>query len=303
MPAWLQFVRPMPRHPELEAALQHAPDDPLPRQVYADWLVEQGDAFGQLLTLELADEPSTEATRQQLRANELGQALARFRHGLAVGAFEFEWSGGFVRTLHLRRQPLSSRDVSAPGLLALLDDLLPARCFVCLRKLVIVLGRWDATVPEVVARLRALRKPELLEELNLGPARSGENTTELLRDVFPRLAKAASLHRPDRGAGLELVSLGGAPCPTMRDGDVFPLAPTGPTTLGRDSAADIVVQHEGINRRNFGIHRKNGQWLFSHFGGTNSIELNGVPTYAHDVPLAEGDLISPVPGVVLRFHT
>lgn len=40
---------------DLLAAIAAAPDDPAPREVYADWLLSQNDERGELLALELAD--------------------------------------------------------------------------------------------------------------------------------------------------------------------------------------------------------------------------------------------------------
>lgn len=46
-----------PKNPALEQQIVEAPDDPLPRQVYGDWLQSIGDKAGEWVALALADAP------------------------------------------------------------------------------------------------------------------------------------------------------------------------------------------------------------------------------------------------------
>ena len=55
-------VEAAPGHPELEAAIADAPNDPAPRLVYADWLMAQDASLGRLITLEAAHHASGDDT-------------------------------------------------------------------------------------------------------------------------------------------------------------------------------------------------------------------------------------------------
>jgi uncharacterized protein (TIGR02996 family) len=67
----------------LRAAIEAAPHDEAARQVYADWLLEQGDRRGELLTMQLAmhRDPFWAAPRLERRERTLRYSIARQRDG------------------------------------------------------------------------------------------------------------------------------------------------------------------------------------------------------------------------------
>src|SRR5688572_21891418 len=61
-----------PRNAELYAAVLANPDDDAPRLVYADWLTERGDPWGELIAVQIArghaDTPALQARERELLA-------------------------------------------------------------------------------------------------------------------------------------------------------------------------------------------------------------------------------------------
>ena len=95
------------RNPELEAAIQRAPDDREPYLLYADWLSERGDPRGELIALDVALE-DREALRREdpFLPRELERRRAHLykEHGRAwCGALletddvDTYWRRGFIR--------------------------------------------------------------------------------------------------------------------------------------------------------------------------------------------------------------
>jgi uncharacterized protein (TIGR02996 family) len=87
----------------LDAVLAH-PDDEGPRQVYADWLLEQGDPRGELIAvqMELSRGGLAEARRLELEAREaslLSQHGARWLGRLSSDAVRASFSRGFLDAL------------------------------------------------------------------------------------------------------------------------------------------------------------------------------------------------------------
>lgn len=88
-------IEPEPTHalhanPELEAQCEASPESPAPWAVYADWLIAQGDARGEIAALQLAGR-AVEANRvlgahlRDLCGTESGKLTFDYRHGFAVG--------------------------------------------------------------------------------------------------------------------------------------------------------------------------------------------------------------------------
>ncbi|MCU0699327.1 MAG: TIGR02996 domain-containing protein [Myxococcaceae bacterium] len=89
---------------ELLEAVLEAPDDEAPRQVYADWLLERGDARGELIAVqtELARGGLVDARRLELEAREvslLSEHGARWLGRLASDAVRASFARGFLDAL------------------------------------------------------------------------------------------------------------------------------------------------------------------------------------------------------------
>jgi hypothetical protein len=102
-------------------------------------------------------------------------------------------------------------------------------------------------------------------------------------------------------AWLELLSVGDVQELTMQVGDRFPLDPLIQTIFGRARDVSIRARHPLLNHRNFGVRFDGTRWVFSHFQGTHPCVLNGERGWPTDRTLRDGDLISPVEGLVFRF--
>jgi len=88
-------------NPELEAAIIKAPDDPGAYLVYADWLQEQGDSLGTLVTLGAQADAGDEAAQKQFarelkRSEVLGRLASYVPRTIAL-----HWRNGFVHGVQL----------------------------------------------------------------------------------------------------------------------------------------------------------------------------------------------------------
>lgn len=89
------------RHSELERQLRDAPDQPAPYLVYADWLQEQQDPYGELIALGVAAASGTDDDQQRFERY-LKLHEARILGGLArslAGRLELKWRNGFIESL------------------------------------------------------------------------------------------------------------------------------------------------------------------------------------------------------------
>ena len=87
---------PTARNAELEAAIRAHRDDPHAYDIYADWLQEHGNPFGELILLQRAlDEHADPA--KKVRMGELRRALG----GDKPDIFTVEWRWGFWRVLRI----------------------------------------------------------------------------------------------------------------------------------------------------------------------------------------------------------
>jgi uncharacterized protein (TIGR02996 family) len=154
------------RHPGLELAIAESPDSVGAYSVYADWLQEQGDPFGELIALATAG--NAERFERHLATH-----AARFYGGMSkqlLRRVELDWRHGFIRGIaetvvhgmlgpHEWTQLLDLRACGFVQAIALtqpcgdeLDAAIADRCAPTLRELAIYLG--DAQVPQ-----RLLRRP------------------------------------------------------------------------------------------------------------------------------------------------
>ena len=80
----------MARSPELEAAIDRAPNDRAAYQAYAEWLREQRDPQGDLIALML----------EKTSGPEVEDAIARYRDRLELGQVVVRWRFGFIDALY-----------------------------------------------------------------------------------------------------------------------------------------------------------------------------------------------------------
>lgn len=259
----------------------------MPYLVYADWLSEQDDPLGQLIALQCAPGRVDEARVAMLQQAEVRAALDRVP---LPEDLRLEWHRGFIATVRLRRTKATT-----PMLWPLLEQLLTARCGAFIRGLDVAVSQFGETTKRFTDALLAVGRPPLLRRLVLRGAAPEE--TPRLRAAFPLLTELEIVD----GAALELVATGPATCETLQVGGRLRLDPLHRAVVGRSYTADVVVTHERINRSNFSVEHDGGRWFFSHLGGTWPVLFNGEPTHARRRPLAHGDTLQPVEGLVFRF--
>jgi uncharacterized protein (TIGR02996 family) len=177
------------RHPGLEAAIAASPDAVGGYSVYADWLQEQGDPYGELIALAIAG--NSERFERHLTSH-----AARFYGGIdkqLLRRVELDWRHGVIRAIsetvvhgmlgpHEWAQLLQLRAAAFVQAIALtqpcrdeLDDAIASHAAPTLHDLAIYLG--DAKVPERLLR-RSLRSLAV----------TGRRVTLPLADLPPSLA-------------------------------------------------------------------------------------------------------------------
>ncbi len=270
----------MHRNSDLEAAILRTSGDPVPVLVYADWLSEQADPLGELIALQCAAGPVDPARVAMLQQAEIRAAMSVVP---LPEDLRLTWKHGFLASIRLRRTRATT-----PALWPMLEELLAARCSAFVTSLDVALGQFGETPRRFAA---ALTVPPLLRRLVLRGAGDGDAT------LFPAVAEVEIVDAP----ALELAATGPAECLTLAVGQRLSLDPMRRTVVGRTVTAQIVVQHDAINRRNFAIDLSEVGWAFHHLGGTNAVLFNGEPTYASGRVLVHGDRIEPVAGLVFRF--
>lgn len=200
--ALLVFLEtPVRHHDELEASLDADPDDRARVQVYADWLLEQGDPLGDHL---------------------LGRAGPGVLEGLdplvREGRLELVWKHGLIHTARVRC--INDATYSDVELVARLLSLRVARW---LRELTIDLSTWvvpsaNRIQQDAAAVLKGLlHGPSLprLERLSFGYFSEALPAASFLPALFERLAprfprlktSMRELLHPVRSASLEVISM------------------------------------------------------------------------------------------------
>lgn len=87
----------MSDHAAFRAAVAAAPDDDLPRLIYADWLDERGDVRGEFIRLQVAEARGEVTPAQVARTQRWARKLGRDWAGSAADhALLFEFRRGFV---------------------------------------------------------------------------------------------------------------------------------------------------------------------------------------------------------------
>jgi uncharacterized protein (TIGR02996 family) len=121
-PALEPLILPALRHPELEAQIAEDPASLEPYLVYADWLQEQGERWGELIAVQVALEQARDLeSRQELLQRE--QSLQVPLHLERLRPFAPWFRRGFVTRLHLPERP-GARELLQEALRA---DPLPLR--------------------------------------------------------------------------------------------------------------------------------------------------------------------------------
>jgi uncharacterized protein (TIGR02996 family) len=295
------------REPHLEARL-HAEDDDSAWTVYADFLEERGDRLAEWIRRGPAA-PAADRLRQ------LGPLADAVRGGVLDVAFT---ARGFLEAGHLSRQAV----VGAPGLAWHLAQLsaLPVARF--LRELTIALFAGaapakvddekdpDALAASVLERLARADFAPGLRRLSLGFVKDEREWTRALA-AFERLRAVAPHLESDFsqvlrvGGRARLVLVSHPPHVTVVSGDVtlnpgrsdVGVAPSCLVRLVGDAPAVACSLHRMTD----------GQWVvfdqradpFSRNRDALTLRVNGAAVSR--APLSPGDLVEPVPGLVLRL--
>lgn len=111
-------TRPIARNKDLERAIEQAPDDREPYQVYADFLEEQGDPRGEVISAHLSPRGNAERLIEEHGTYLLG-GLRNY-----LGPVELEWYAGFIRAARIAlTYDEYNEGIDARDLLATLLDL------------------------------------------------------------------------------------------------------------------------------------------------------------------------------------
>jgi uncharacterized protein (TIGR02996 family) len=137
---------PVARNPALEAVIRAHRDDPGPYDVYADWLQDHDNPFGELILLQRALEHATDPAKEA--------RMAELRRGYGAqnrDAFTVEWQWGFWRRMRVDNRAADD-NFDAPAILQ------PAFSrFACsqLDELRIASLRWEYAAVDVPALIAA----------------------------------------------------------------------------------------------------------------------------------------------------
>lgn len=180
-----------PRHPELEAAIVKEPESPDAFLVYGDWLMEQGEPLGELVSVQaalaMADAAGEVERTRELRAREEALLTENERGWLGhFRRYEHGWRFGFLDRITL----------SEPGREDCVDVLsLVAARF--LRELKVeLLGHRAFENGEVVSAIAEVGLPPVLRRLALEPGpRVDARAVDVgsVRSLWGRLARLKEL--------------------------------------------------------------------------------------------------------------
>lgn len=149
-------------HPELERAIVAEPGDAERYLVYADWLIERGDARGELIALSVA------AERDPRREEQRDRAIAEYakRQGLD-GVGELTWRRGFIDQVTIHDEdPQTVRGLLACPAMRLVRELAFARAPATDENLMYAIDDWTRR-PEHLTSLDAVAELRNLEALRL----------------------------------------------------------------------------------------------------------------------------------------
>jgi hypothetical protein len=283
---------------QIERAIDEAPEDARRVKVWADWLLERGDALGEHL--------SGSGPR------DAGPGVLEGLEGLvASGQLELAWHDGLIRAVKLR----SVDDATwRPG--DIIVRLLAVRVARWVRELTIDVSSW--VIPsalrvqsELGALLRGLALgPELpaLERLSFGYALNEELSRSpflgrleaLVRSRFPRLQRLPLLQQV-RTAWLEVEVPAGV--------KFYHPGPT-PEALSLDSGMWVGAAVDGVVRAMapgvarpgvldcFVVRQEAPRWSLQPV--ERGVLLNGRPAFS--TRLLPGDVITDPHGITYRFH-
>lgn len=285
-------------HPQLEAAIDAAPDDEARVLVYGDWLHEHGSALGDHLTHRASSQVALEGLDTLVRE----------------GRLELVWQHGLLHTARVRC--INDATYSDVELVARLVSLPCARW---LRELTVDLSTWvvpsaNRIQQDAAAVLRGLLAgPQLpvLERLSFGYLSEAIPVGSLLPTLFARLktrfprlqSEWRELLRPVRDAALEVIHV-----PQGFDFHA-PAAVNDRIALGAglwvgsSTASGLRALAPGVPRSTsvqaFIIRQQAPQWCLIPL--EEGVLLNGRP--AVETRLLPGDVIEERRGVRFRFTT
>jgi uncharacterized protein (TIGR02996 family) len=263
------------RDAAMEQAIVDQPDDDRRWSVYADWLQEHGAPLGE----RIANPRSSDDRRW----------LGPFATFVARGELEVRWAHGLPTRAVLRRTELQGHQWDRElGLLAKQPE------FRFLRGLELDVGAFRdqrAWGPRVIAALSVDALP-LLQQFTIGPLMNPpavEAQVKALLDARRKRWPWFTTTPETLFASWKPATLTwGDQVFELRPGVRFEIGPRGTTIeLGQDAPSFALALHHD-------------RWLLSTDSKSNAtVKVNGVPK--HHAPLRAGDVIEPMPGVLLRF--
>lgn len=181
----------------LEAAILRDPDDFAAYAVYGDWLAEQGDPRGELVTTQLAAEQTNDPEMQRAALRVFAKHRDYFvgELGSMIATDAFTWRAGFIHRAVLSHDRLLIEDGArvASSLAEVVGKLLAHPSARFLMDVVIRTNDrdvWNRTIgsqKEIVDRIAAAR-PLVLRRLQLGDLSYGIANIGRLHHVWPALA-------------------------------------------------------------------------------------------------------------------
>jgi uncharacterized protein (TIGR02996 family) len=280
--------------PELEAVVTQHPDDPSAVRVWADWLLERGDPFGEHL----------------LSPHPVDFALEGLAPLVRAGQLELDWQHGLIRTARLRC--VEDATYWNVEVLARLVALRAARW---LDHLTVDLTTWvDPSAAQhqrdAALVLRGLAQGPRLSTLSLGYVTEALPDSPFLEALYARLtarhpplrlagalpwreARRAWLRVERVPAGLDFHHAGSAQARIPLEDGVW----VGAASEGTLRAVAPGVPRQGVRQR-FLVRQEAPRWCLVPLDG--EVTINGHP--AAPTRLLPGDLLEVPPGVQLRFE-
>jgi uncharacterized protein (TIGR02996 family) len=188
-------MRRPPRNPELEAAIVADPESPDAYLVYGDWLLEQGEALGELVSVQAAIAKHAASNSLLEGADSKKSRHLAHREKTLLAENARGWLGYFAKYKHTWRFGfLESLILTEPGREDFIEllDLVAARF---LRDLELeVLGHRVFENAELISAIGELGLPPILRKLTLAPTSTARAVdVGSLRVLWPRLARLKEL--------------------------------------------------------------------------------------------------------------